>query len=423
VATFGSNANSYTQITFQNLSTGADATSDIVLTADNGTDTVNFIDMGMINSGYDNLTPTNSLGNIVFAGDGYLYSQGNTANALQSGGNLAIGTTVSGKTVKIFAGGNTSTATAATFSSTGANLKALIVQGTSNLGPVGNVTITGGTTGQVLTTNGSNVLSWTTVSGGGGGASISNGTSNVSIATSNGPVTMAVNGISAFTVGNTAVAMGAYAGTDTQGTGAVSIGYVAGQTSQSANTVAIGYSAGRDSQGLNAIAIGTLAGPVSQAANSIIINATGSTLNGANSGLYVNPVRNDTGNVTNTVYYNTSTKEVTYGPGPTTTISRSVISGNITLALNQGGTFLYSTTTTAQTVTIPTNASVAFPIGTSINVLLNGTGSVALTPASGVSLYLAGNSTSATRTVSPYGVATILQVDTDVWFVNGSGVF
>jgi hypothetical protein len=35
---------------------------------------------------------------------------------------------------------------------------------TSNLGPVGNVTITGGSNGQVLTTNGSGVLDWTTVS-------------------------------------------------------------------------------------------------------------------------------------------------------------------------------------------------------------------------------------------------------------------
>ena len=138
---------------------------------------------------------------------------------------------------------------------------------------------------------------------------------------------------------------------------------------------------------------------------------------------YVNPVRNDTGNVTNVVYYNTSTKEVTYGPGPSTTISRSTISGNTTLTLSQAGTFLYSTTSTAQTVTIPTNASVTFPIGTTINVTLNGTGSVALTPASGVTLYLAGNSTSGTRTVSPYGLATLLQVDTNVWFVNGSGVY
>ena len=37
----------------------------------------------------------------------------------------------------------------------------------ANLGPVGNITITGGSNGQVLTTNGSGALSWTTAAGGG----------------------------------------------------------------------------------------------------------------------------------------------------------------------------------------------------------------------------------------------------------------
>jgi hypothetical protein len=43
-----------------------------------------------------------------------------------------------------------------------------VATSTANLGAVGNLTITGGSNGQVLTTNGSNVLSWTTVSGGNG---------------------------------------------------------------------------------------------------------------------------------------------------------------------------------------------------------------------------------------------------------------
>jgi hypothetical protein len=43
----------------------------------------------------------------------------------------------------------------------------LSVPATANLGAVGNITITGGTSGQVLTTNGSGVLSWQTVSSGG----------------------------------------------------------------------------------------------------------------------------------------------------------------------------------------------------------------------------------------------------------------
>lgn len=67
----------------------------------------------------------------------------------------------------------------------------LVVNRLSNLGPVGNVTITGGTNGQVLTTNGSGGLSWTSV---GTGSSISNGNSNVNIATADGNVTISAGG-------------------------------------------------------------------------------------------------------------------------------------------------------------------------------------------------------------------------------------
>ena len=78
---------------------------------------------------------------------------------------------------------------------TGANVAGTLqVSGVSNLGPVGNVVITGGSSGQYLQTDGAGVLSWQTVSGGGGGASISNGTSNVNIATSGGNVTTSVAG-------------------------------------------------------------------------------------------------------------------------------------------------------------------------------------------------------------------------------------
>ena len=51
------------------------------------------------------------------------------------------------------------------------------------LGAIGNIHITGGTTGQVLTTNGSGGLSWSTVSGGGGGGSASVTVSNTAPST------------------------------------------------------------------------------------------------------------------------------------------------------------------------------------------------------------------------------------------------
>jgi hypothetical protein len=119
IASFNSNVNYYTQVTLQNKSTGADATADFIVTADNGSDTVNYLDLGIINSGYDANTPTNSLGNIVYAADSYIYAQGNTSNTNQSGGNLVIGTSTSGKNVKIFVGGVNSNAIMANISNTG----------------------------------------------------------------------------------------------------------------------------------------------------------------------------------------------------------------------------------------------------------------------------------------------------------------
>jgi hypothetical protein len=127
----------------QNKSTGADATADYILTADNGSDTVNYLDLGIINSGYDANTPTNSLGNIVFAADGYLYAQGNTSNANQRGGNLALGTTVPGKNVKIFAGGVNSNSIIANISNTGIAVNGNVTA--TNFS--GNISITGNVTG------------------------------------------------------------------------------------------------------------------------------------------------------------------------------------------------------------------------------------------------------------------------------------
>jgi hypothetical protein len=64
------------------------------------------------------------------------------------------------------------------------------VSGTSNLNSVGNVTITGGSNGQVLTTNGSGTLSWGNA---GNATAIVNGNSNVVVA-ANSNVTVGVAG-------------------------------------------------------------------------------------------------------------------------------------------------------------------------------------------------------------------------------------
>ena len=68
------------------------------------------------------------------------------------------------------------------------------VTNSANLGAVGNVTITGGTSGYVLSTDGLGNLSWTAQSGGGSTSNISNGNSNVNIATANGNITFSAVG-------------------------------------------------------------------------------------------------------------------------------------------------------------------------------------------------------------------------------------
>ena len=66
------------------------------------------------------------------------------------------------------------------------------ISGLSNLGPVGNITITGGGSGYLLTTDGNGILNWQPP---GSGSAISNGQSNLSINQYSGNITAGVNGV------------------------------------------------------------------------------------------------------------------------------------------------------------------------------------------------------------------------------------
>jgi hypothetical protein len=96
--------------------------------------------------------------------------------------------------------------------------------------------------------------------------------------------------------------------------------------------------------------------------------------------------------------------------------------GNTTLAATDGGKHYYSTVATATTLTVPNSSSVSFAVGTAVNVVNQGAGTITLAQGSGVTLYLAGNSTAGNRSLSSYGVATIQKVATDTWFVVGVGL-
>ena len=99
-----------------------------------------------------------------------------------------------------------------------------------------------------------------------------------------------------------------------------------------------------------------------------------------------------------------------------------VLSADDTIALEDSGKHFRSTTAGNITLSIPTNATVAFPTGTAISIVEQAAGNILVNAISGVTLYHAGNSTAGNRVISTYGVATLMKVDTDTWFISGTGV-
>lgn len=126
--------NSYLQLNIQNLSNGTSSSSDVVATADNGSETTNFIDMGINGS-------TNASGAMGGPNDAYLYNIGQ---------DLLIATGTAAKSL-IFMTGGTSEATN----------ERMRINGTGNVG-IGtnspNSTLeVNGSVGQSITTTSSNI--------------------------------------------------------------------------------------------------------------------------------------------------------------------------------------------------------------------------------------------------------------------------
>jgi hypothetical protein len=75
----------------------------------------------------------------------------------------------------------------------------------------------------------------------------------------------------------------------------------------------------------------------------------------------------------------------------------------------------------AQTYSIPTNASVAFPIGAQINIIQIGAGQVTINAVtSGTTSVLSNGATAAAPKLRvQYSSATLIKVATDAWYVIG----
>lgn len=97
---------------------------------------------------------------------------------------------------------------------------------------------------------------------------------------------------------------------------------------------------------------------------------------------------------------------------------------NRTLERNDSQKVIQKTDGTARTYSIPTNASVPYPIGTMITLAnRNATANIVVARNTGVVLTLMdGTGGDANRNVGPWGVATLLKVDTNTWLIWGSEI-
>ena len=76
---------------------------------------------------------------------------------------------------------------------------------------------------------------------------------------------------------------------------------------------------------------------------------------------------------------------------------------------------------TAVAFKIPTNASVAFPVGTAITILNKGAGLVTISAVtSGTTTVLSAGATAAAPTLAQYKTAVAIKTATDAWYVVGA---
>ena len=139
---------------------------------------------------------------------------------------------------------------------------------------------------------------------------------------------------------------------------------------------------------------------------------------------------------TGTLTINTGSLIITTGtiyglasPGTTSTSGASQVgylgmpqqskSSAYTTVISDAGKHIYVTTTA--TITIDSNANVAYPIGTAIAFIAAAGATVTIAITSDT-MYLGGTGTTGSRTLAAYGMATAVKVTSTSWFINGTGL-
>lgn len=124
VMQFAGNVNSYSQLNFQNINNGTLASTDFVATADNGTDTTYYVNLGINSSTFND--PVNYPG--YGPNDSYVHNHG---------GNLILNPESAGTTILLMVGGTDTANVVANVSSTGIEIYGLLdVSGNASVGNI-----------------------------------------------------------------------------------------------------------------------------------------------------------------------------------------------------------------------------------------------------------------------------------------------
>jgi hypothetical protein len=136
--------------------------------------------------------------------------------------------------------------------------------------------------------------------------------------------------------------------------------------------------------------------------------------------LYINPVRANASSTSHSVYYNTTSKELTYADPIAISLPQNEQAGNgdYTLVLGDAGKHIYKTGT--GNVLVDINANVAFPIGSVVTLVTGSINSTHIQPV---------NSGTTTLTLSTFGenaninvpadtYVTMLKIAADKWMIQ-----
>jgi hypothetical protein len=99
----------------------------------------------------------------------------------------------------------------------------------------------------------------------------------------------------------------------------------------------------------------------------------------------------------------------------------STITGTGTLTLADAGKHVYINTT-GQTITIPANGTVPYPIGTTIAFIAGPSATTVTIAIATDTMYLAGPGTTGSRTLAAFGMASAVKIGSTSWIINGAGL-